>query len=57
MLFLAVLKGIVSVISPHECSRQRFPMGITENLCYWFGVTGSHLSNGLLVMPLLDCFE
>jgi len=38
---LAVLKGIVSVNSPNECSRPRFPMGVAENLCYWFGVTKS----------------
>jgi len=48
---LAVLKGIMSVNSPHECSRPRFPMGVAENLCYWFGVTKSYLSN---ISPM-DC--
>jgi len=54
---LVVLKGAVSVNSPHECSRVRFLMGVVENLCYWLVVTKSYLSNGLLVVPLSNCFE
>ena len=45
ILSLAVLKGIVSVNSPHECSRPQFPMGVAENLLCWLGVTKSYLSN------------
>ena len=57
ILSLAVLKGIVSVNSPHKCSRPQFRMGVAENLCYWLGVTKSYLSNGLLVVPLPNWFE
>jgi len=32
-------------------------MLVAENLCYWFRVTKSYLSNGLLVVPLPNFFE
>jgi len=57
ILSLAVLKGIVSVNSPCECSRPRFPMVVAENPCNWLGVSESQMSCRLLIVPLPQCFH